>query len=396
MGMNDDGLTPREHAEMRDLVLAGTQRIRPAGSRRNQIIAGALALVLIGAVSGAAITTAAIFGSDTTAATPTPSPTTATSSPTPTAEPTPSATPTPAPSAEGGLPFAGECEGALTDDEATTAAGIPVGLADYRWRTGAIDLLGGIDCLWLSTETYAAAAVQVFVYPVEVVPSDVADGIVPGCTDLGYSNPTVQCSLSGVIDGTWVLVRSSGDPATTTEDGIRSVFDRVSANVVAYPSPSPAQRVASWWGPMDCDQLVAQIDPVSYGFERVALLESDFSAPVGGAAPETIPDVPGTSCDLHFTAGSGDDTSGEVVNVSIVPGGASAFPTAVAAVNSVPFEVAGAQAAVIAPGLDRYEGSGSVIVATDGINMLMVTPDFIRETSAAGSIADAAFAMMRP
>ena len=33
MGMNDDGLTPREHSEMRDILLAGTQRIRPAGAR---------------------------------------------------------------------------------------------------------------------------------------------------------------------------------------------------------------------------------------------------------------------------------------------------------------------------------------------------------------------------
>ena len=36
MGMNDDGLTPREHSEMRDILLAGTQRIRPAGARGNR------------------------------------------------------------------------------------------------------------------------------------------------------------------------------------------------------------------------------------------------------------------------------------------------------------------------------------------------------------------------
>ena len=214
--MNDDGLSPREHAEMRDLVLAGTQRIRPAGSRRNQVIAGALALVLVGAVSGAAITTAAIFGSDTTAATPTPSPVeTVTEAPTATPTPTPTAAPSTPPTATGEavLPFGGECESVLTDADATNAAGMPMALSDYRWRTGSDEVLGGIDCIWLSTEFYAAAAVKVFAFPLEVVPPEVAEAVVPGCVDLGYETPTVQCTLAGTVDGTWLLVRSTGDPA---------------------------------------------------------------------------------------------------------------------------------------------------------------------------------------
>ena len=36
--MNEGGLSPREHAEMRDLVLAGTQRIRPQGAHRAQFV----------------------------------------------------------------------------------------------------------------------------------------------------------------------------------------------------------------------------------------------------------------------------------------------------------------------------------------------------------------------
>ena len=51
---------------------------------------------------------------------------------------------------------------------------------------------------------------------------------------------------------------------------------------------------------------------------------------------------------------------------------------------------------MIVPGFDRYEGAGSVIVATDGTNVLMVTPDFVRETTDAGPIADAVFAQMHP
>ncbi|MFK4807324.1 hypothetical protein ACI3KX_15820, partial [Microbacterium sp. ZW CA_36] len=83
--MNDD-LTPYEQSEMRDLVLAGAQRIRPAGRHRMQLVAGAVALVLIGVVSGGAITTAALLGSD---ARPAPAPTTSETRPAPSPSPTP-------------------------------------------------------------------------------------------------------------------------------------------------------------------------------------------------------------------------------------------------------------------------------------------------------------------
>ena len=74
MGMNDDRLSPREHSELRDIVLAGTQRIKPAGRHRAQLTAAAVALVLVGAVTGGAITTAAILGSESTAPVSSPSP----------------------------------------------------------------------------------------------------------------------------------------------------------------------------------------------------------------------------------------------------------------------------------------------------------------------------------
>jgi hypothetical protein len=71
----DGGLSPREHDELRDLVLAGTQRIRPAGAYRAQLVAAGVALVLVGAVTGGILT--ATLGSDDAPApvtTPAPSP----------------------------------------------------------------------------------------------------------------------------------------------------------------------------------------------------------------------------------------------------------------------------------------------------------------------------------
>jgi hypothetical protein len=54
--MNDE-LTRREHDDMRDLLMAGTQRIRPATSRRLRI-AGLVAVVLVAATVGAVTATA--------------------------------------------------------------------------------------------------------------------------------------------------------------------------------------------------------------------------------------------------------------------------------------------------------------------------------------------------
>ncbi|WP_194398950.1 MULTISPECIES: hypothetical protein [Microbacterium] len=97
--MNDE-LTPRERTEMRDLVLAGSQRIRPAGRHRTQFVAGALALALVAGITGGAIATAALLGSEAQpapAVTPTPPAPTPTESATPpptTPSPTPDPTPT--------------------------------------------------------------------------------------------------------------------------------------------------------------------------------------------------------------------------------------------------------------------------------------------------------------
>lgn len=69
-----DQLTPREHDDMRDLLVAGTQRIRPALSRRAQIGAGVAVLLIAGTVGGVA-TTALFTSPDVAPAGPSPTPT---------------------------------------------------------------------------------------------------------------------------------------------------------------------------------------------------------------------------------------------------------------------------------------------------------------------------------
>jgi len=85
-------MTPREHNDMRDLLLASTQRIRPTGARR-ALIAASLALILVGGVVGA-IAATALNASSQVASSPTGEPTT-------TVACTPSATPSATPLADG-------------------------------------------------------------------------------------------------------------------------------------------------------------------------------------------------------------------------------------------------------------------------------------------------------
>ena len=54
--MDDGGLSSFEHDELRDLVLAGTQSIRPAASRRWRLVAAGITLLLVGALVGGAVT----------------------------------------------------------------------------------------------------------------------------------------------------------------------------------------------------------------------------------------------------------------------------------------------------------------------------------------------------
>lgn len=91
-------LTPREHDDMRDLVVAGAARMDHRLRIRRQVTAAALAVVLVGGVIGGVATVSALSNRGFSAATPTPtSKATSTTTPTPTSSATPTATPTSAP-----------------------------------------------------------------------------------------------------------------------------------------------------------------------------------------------------------------------------------------------------------------------------------------------------------
>ena len=237
-----------------------------------------------------------------------------------------------------------------------------------------------------------AVATETVMEPVTVTCTAAAAA---GSVDSG-NGPAVECTTSGTVDGTWLLVRAYGPTDQVSASGVDALYAAAAARLGEQPRATPATRTAQWWSQPDCPALAAQVDPGVYGYERVTQLEPTTSDP--GAQPEAIVSLAGAAfaCELHFTSGSGDTSAGEVVRIDIVPGGALTFPTAVAAQGAGAVTVSGAQAAVIVPGLDRYEGSGEVIVATDGVNMLMVTPDIVRDPAEAVPLAEVVFAAMRP
>lgn len=395
--MNDE-LSAREHADMRDVVMAGAQRIRPAGRHRTRIVAAAIALVLVGGVTGGAVTTAALLGAEQTPApaeSRTPTPTTTAPTPTPTVSPTPTPEEPPAP-VTGVMPFGGECANTLTDEEVDALRGVGMSLSDYRWETGANTVLGGIDCVWVSEEAYLSATLHLYAFPEGVVPDGVRAAAVDGCRSLEGAGNLVECSSTEVVEGMWMLVRATGPADQISQEGVDSLLRSASGRLADHAPGVAAAPTPDWWAAPDCAGIAAAIDPATYGFERVALLEQQST--IGSDRPEAISFLAGAAygCDLHFTSGSGENTSGEVVTVTLVPGGAVAFPTAVEAEHSQPVDVAGAQAAVIVPGLDRYEGSNAMIVVTDGVNVLMVTPDMTRATADAAGLAAALLALMHP
>ena len=186
-------------------------------------------------------------------------------------------------------------------------------------------------------------------------------------------------------------------PPNRSGSGVDALYASAAARLADFPHAVPVTPTSRWWAEPDCLELVSEIDPSTYGFERVAPLESSQTGS-GQVRPESITSLAGAAfaCELHFTSGGGDTSSGEVVRVDVVPGGAVTFSTAVEAERSQAVTVDGAEAAVIAPGLDRYEGSGDVVVATDGVNVLMVTPDFVRATADAIPLASTLFGLMHP
>lgn len=365
MDVNETGLSPSEHAEVRDRLLTGARRIRPVGKHRSQLIAGAVALVLVAAVTSGALVFANLRGSIEPQPFDTPTPT---ATPTPSSKPTPSRGPTPA---AGVVPFGGQCENVLTDADVDALRGIGMGLADFRWETGENAVLGGIDCLWLSEESYNAASIRVYAYPETVVPASVRDAVGSGCEQGGSSKLT--CSHVGAVGGTWLAVIASAPADQISAEGVDVLFEGAADRLAEHPAAAAEPRTAGWWTSPECDRLVTEIDPTAYGFEHVELQEPQQATPADD--PGQVPALVGalTRCTILMTSGSGDTRREQEVRVTVVPG-AARFQTAADAGEAKSVSVEGAATAVWVAGNSRYDATPDVLVVTDDVNVLILSP----------------------
>ncbi|AZS36380.1 hypothetical protein CVS47_00981 [Microbacterium lemovicicum] len=383
MGMNDDQLTPAEHAAVRQRLLAGARRIEPVGRHRNAWIAGSVAVVLILALAGGAVGIGGLLGTaqpqpaTTATASPSPSPT-PTVTPTPSISPTPSLTPTEPPPPVPAVAFDGDCSRVLTDEEASEAAGEPVSLFGrstdsslYPETTASTNLLGGIQCAWRGEEIGIGSFVSVTVLDARAVPADVTDKYSASvCTGL-----SAVCETVRVVGDAWIgatVPRTVSDLGSPTEDELQSIDNALAFVIDAVSSRLPetstvaVPRQSSWWAPGSCEAQRAAVDRAAGGS-----MEARFP---GDFVPE------GLTWDAMVAAGViqwcpwyrySDTGRGPLFQIYSQPGAAAPDADYLERARLTPVEVDGADSAWIAYS-ETYPDEG-MVVAVRGDNRLTVT-----------------------
>lgn len=373
MGLNDDRLTPGERDDLRGRLLAGSRRITPVGAHRRAIMASTLSVVLVAGLAVGAVTAANVLRAGENAGpASTPTPTLApTEPPMPAPSETPTSTPpaTPSPAdAAGVVAFGDDCRSVFSEEDIASVTGMSIQLADFRWKSGEVTLLGGIDCLWASTEEYMAVTVQLVMYPEEVVPASVRENVSNACSESG-AYPV--CSVTGVSeDGAWYQLsvrRAQG----ATLDQAQSLELVLLTRSRDFDSPRPEPKTFRWWALPRCEEVVDAIDPASVGFER---REPEQPAPEHPLSPSDIPVLAGATshCSLAFSRGEGESKEWLSTRAVFVPGAGRMFDQIASAAHARALDIADAEGAVLVPGNYRLEGSPDIVAVTDGTNLLML------------------------
>lgn len=346
--MNDE-LTPSERAALRARIVGGAHDIKPVGAHRGAWIAGSVAAVLVVAIAGGVAVTTTLSAPE-IATTPTPT-VTVPSVP----QPSPTRTPTPEPTAEsvslGAAPFDGSCANVVDEQTLADATGHPMQLAGFGWNDARATVRGGLVCWWVSSDEYLAAMVRVAAFPVGEEPTDPETFGEAGCDE----TEQYRCTRVGTANGmrVWVRMSGSSDAVVTASPGL---LDQVVTRVGVYAPGVPATPTSAWWAPLDCETVVGAIDASELGFTSVVVETPTFTSIAG-------------ACQLLFR--QGDD--GWTTSVYVVPGGAVAVPSVIAA-GGERVAVAGAREAYWVAAHDGVDGGGGhVLVASDGVNALHVS-----------------------
>lgn len=342
--MNSD-LTPREHADMRASIMAGAQRLRSASQRRMQFVAASVAFLLVAGISGGAVATAALVNSnnDRIAVTPTETPELnptpeQTPSPTPTPTPTESIEPTPTP-VDDVTAFGNQCAQVLSSAEVSDALETPMKAFGPQWSTGAPDVLGGIECMWVDAGSGRVPPITLWVYPITAV------------HEMRHTEPGAR-----VVGNVWLSLRTDGDEGPR----VNRLRELAAERVGEFPEPRRATVNADWWTE-SCRRLADDLD--------VAGLAGVASADVNATVyPSEIPYQNGTIALCEWALNGGQS----LLTARLIPGGAVGYSSIASSEGARPVAVAGAVAATTALDDDPWDKRFPVLAATDGVNLLIL------------------------
>lgn len=390
--MNDDRLSPREHTDMRDLVLAGAQRIKPAGAHRAAFAAAGVALVLVGVITGGALTAAGLFGSGPDVG-PVASPSATVTSTTPVA--TPSALPT-APSATPDIPFGDDCDALLSDatwQAITGGAPAPVSspslLSVMPDREASAALVGGLDCAW-KVDPGGAAVAALALFPLDTVSATSIDETSQfGCDAYG------MCGRAEIQGDMWVVAtvyRRDADPYSEPSSGeaatLGAAVDAMLADIATHADADRLGRAAAsregWWTIPDCA-----------AFQDSVTVAAGMADPQPGYPTDNFPDgavwdvLVGSGVDQWCPWYSYQDDGARLVEIYIQPGVGSPSADLLEAAKpfdadgTVPPQVAGADAAYWISDGQASSSRSTKLLVVSGVNRITVSGDDMEAVAAA-------------
>lgn len=320
------------------------------------LVAGIVAVLLVGALAGctpAAATTPPTTPPTTLAAEP---------RPTPTSAPAPAVAVPTAPLAA----FGGDCSVVATEEEVSAATGGPVVASPYSgtympdWTVRG---LGGIRCAWTAQ---SGDGVWVTVIPIAAAGQDIVDhsgADQPYCYG-GDSGAGFQdaCSFSASVDGWWYagVVYSAIDSGIAATDAVDALVADFGTRSSAHAATPPAATDGAWTETPSCEVLDERVRTDPLGVD----LEAASGNSPGEAGPGFYGAMSAAGQETCFWE-SGTETLAET---GILPGGWWVVDSAATTPGAESVTLPGATRAIRVPDAD---GSGGVMVyVTDGANLV--------------------------
>lgn len=360
MGMNGDDLTAAERSELRHVVVEGVQTLRARRRRATAFAGGALALILVGGISGGAVAAGAYLGAS-SAATPSPSVTPTaveTEVATPSLTPTPTAAPTKEPTVDRSA-----CGGLLSDAEATVINGEDV-VSLHTLRAYDPAVVGGISCSWADVDD-GWWTLSVEAYPRSEVPEEGASraGVVPDC--LGGA----PCEYAEFAGDVWVT--AVGGSSAEVVEAVQAAIPRAATAIGSARKPDDAA-----WTVPSCEDLR---DFIAAQLSRTDLRPYAGDAMPNGMAWETATRAGIASWCSSLGDGLESGSMLEEIEVYLGPGTSSVPAEALAEAASAPIEVPHAGAAWIS---NAHAPTKRLIAVSDS-NTILVTSRFLDDATMA-------------